>query len=104
MQHEQEDSAMSCTTAGPIIYPLLRNFAERFPREYEAAGFVGKTGTRAVDGFAALNSISIFSDYRQAVLDSLPRYYWPLTGGADTVRALEASGNNGPSLALYESK
>lgn len=102
MQHEPGASASTFTTDGPVIFPILRNYAERFPREYEAAGFVGKTVTPAVDGFAALNSISISSDYETEVQLSGPVYYWTLSGGADTLQALESSGSGGPSLSQYD--
>lgn len=102
IQHELGASASTFTTSGPVIYPFLRNFAERFPREYEAAGFVGKTSTPAVDGFAALNAISISSDYTQAVLNTQPTYFWPLGGGVGTAAALDISGNSGPPLVQFD--
>lgn len=104
IQHEIGASANTFATTGPVIFPIMNNYAERFPREYEAAGFVGKTTTPAVDGFAALNSIDISTDYVTAVLESQPRYYWSLSGGAGTLQALESSGNNGPFLTRFDSK
>lgn len=104
IQHEIGAAANTFSTTGPIIFPILSSYAERFPRGWEAAGFVGTTTTPAVDGFAALNSIDISTDYVAAVLDSAPTYYWPLSGGTATTQALESSGNAGPSLVRLESK
>lgn len=104
LQHEPGASASAFSTSGPVIFPILNNFAERFPREFEAAGFVGKTVTPAVDAFAALNSISINSDYASAVQATKPAYWWPLSGGPGTQQALEVSGNGGPSLTQFDSK
>ena len=104
LQHEIGASANTFSTSGPVIFPILNNYAERFPRAWEAAGFVGTTTTPAVDGFAALSAIDISTDYVSAVLDSAPTYYWPLSGGQGTLQALESSGHNGPFLAQLDSK
>lgn len=104
IQHEIGASANTFSTAGPVIFPILNNYAERFPREWDAAGFVGLTATPAVDGFAALNSIDISSDYVSAVMESQPDYYWSLSGGIGSGSALETSGNNGPTLFPINSK
>lgn len=104
IQHEIGASANTFTTAGPVIFPIMNNYAERFPREYEAAGFVGRTTTPAVDGFAALNAIDISTDYVAAILETAPRYFWQLSGGSGTLQALESSGNNGPFLTQFDSK
>lgn len=104
LQHEIGASASTFTTSGPIIYPWQRLYIERWPRAYQASGFVGVAKTPAVDGFAALNAIDVLPEYDAAVLASRPAYYWLLSGGAETTQSLETSGNNGPSLLQFESK
>lgn len=104
LQHEIGASAGTFTTDGPVIYPWQRLYIERWPRGYEAGGFVGVTDAPAVDGFAALNAITVNSEYDAAVLASRPAYFWPLNGGANTAQALEVSGNGGPPLEPFASK
>lgn len=104
IQHEPGASATTFTTSGPVIYPILRDYVERWTRKWASAGFEGIALTPAVDGFAALNAISIDSDYVMAVRDSFPSYYWILGGGENTTQAAETSGNNGPYLSRFDSK
>lgn len=104
LQHEIGASANTFTTSGPVVYPWQRLYVERWPRGWEAGGFVGVTDTPAVDGFAALNAITVAAEYDAAVLAGRPAFFWPLTGGVNTVQALEISGNGGPALEPYESK
>lgn len=104
IQHEAGASASAFTTLGPVIFPLLRNFAERFPRQWEAQGFAGLTTTPAPDAFAALNAITLDSDLVEKAMETAPLYAWLLNDGAGTVNALETSGNNGAPLNVTESK
>lgn len=93
IQHEIGASATTFSTSGPVIYPYLRDYIERWPREWEAAGFVGIANTPAVDGFAALAAISIGTEVISAIQASNPQYYWLLAGGAETVSGQERMGS-----------
>lgn len=104
IQHEIGASASAFSTTGPVIYPLMRPYVERWPRTYEAAGFLGMAVTPAVDGFGALAAIGIYTDYVAAVLDTKPNYFWTLGGGPETLQAVDISGNGGPSLSRFDSK
>jgi hypothetical protein len=84
------------SSSGPVIYPLMRNYVERWPRLWSAAGFEGFTQAPCVDGFAALNAITIASEAREAILATSPDYYWPLSDGAAPF--VDISGNGGPPL------
>ncbi|HCT79276.1 MAG TPA: hypothetical protein DGT23_22485, partial [Micromonosporaceae bacterium] len=70
LQHEPGASASTFTTAGPVIYPLLRLNVGKWGREYEDVGFSGVSVTPLVDAMAALNNTRIDPDYVSAVIDS----------------------------------
>lgn len=104
IQHERAAAASAYATTGPVVYPILRNLVEQFPRTWGSAGFEGFTDAPCVDGLAALNMMFISSEYPQAVLDSGPDYYWRLNDGADTLAFADTSGNGQPALRPLDSK
>jgi len=98
IQHEPGASANTFTTSGPVIYPLMRPFVERWPRTWLSAGFEGIAVTPTVDAFAALNGISINPDYYYAALATRPAYFWTLKSGTSASFFGDISGNNGISI------
>lgn len=104
LQHEQGASASAFTTSGAVIYPVMRNYAERWPRKYGSAGFEGYAEVPCVDALALLNRIKINPEYAQAVLSTAPDYYWRLNDGTDTFRFADVSGNHQPPLTRFVSK
>jgi len=104
IQHEQAAAASTYTTTGPAIYPVMRNLVEQWPRTWSSAGFEGFVDAPCVDGMAALQAISLETEYAQAVLDTGPDIYWRLNDGTDTGLFADTSGNAAPPLARYVSK
>lgn len=104
VMHEAAASAGTFSSTGSTIYPMGRPYIERWPRTYEAAGFVGICEADAVDALAALASISLPSDYDAEVMAMSPDYYYPLSGGANSTLYPDATGNNNPPLGLNISK
>lgn len=104
VQHEEGASATTFTTAGPVIYPLLRQFGERWTRTYSASGYVGYAPVPAVDAFAALAATDIPVEYVTAVNSLRPDFFWSLGGGTSSQLALESTGTSTTPLALVESK
>ena len=91
------------TTTGPVIYPVLRQYTERWPRRWESQGFEGFADLQLVDGFAALNAIKLSTEYAEAVMDKSPLYYWRMNEAGGTTFA-DSSGNGGPPLIKVDSK
>lgn len=104
IQHEQGGSASAFTTSGPVIYPVMRNYAERFTRTWDSAGFEGFAQVPCTDALAVLAGISIQSEYLEAVLATVPFYHWTLGSGTSTVQYPDVSGNQGPPLLAQVSK
>lgn len=90
VQLEQAASASAFATTGAVVYPVMRNYAERWPRQYAGAGFEGYTQVPCVDGFAAINAITLQTECREAILYTDPDYYWPLADGTDSTVYLPA--------------
>lgn len=104
VQHEQAASASAFTTTGAVIYPVMRNLTERWPRVYQAQGFEGFTAVPCVDGFAALNALALRTEYESAVLSLGPDYYWPLHDGQNVTAFAETSGNQGPPIVVVQGR
>lgn len=104
IQHEQAAAASAFTSTGPNIFPLFRNLIERYPRTWRARGYEGFTALPCVDAQAALNKIFIRNEAVQAILDTQPDFFYPLSDGADTAMFLDQSGNNQVPLVPYVSK
>lgn len=106
IQHEPGASSSAFTTDGPNVFPLMRDNVERWPRsnQPDTAGFAGQCDTTAVDGFGALNAITLDPDYVAAVMATEPTYLWRLDSGSGSSTALETSGNSGPPLTPLNSK
>jgi hypothetical protein len=104
IQHEQAASASAFTTAGPVIYPLFRNLAERYPRGWASRGYEGFAAVPCVDALSALNKILIHDEATQAILNTQPDFYYPLSDGADTGLFLDQSGNGQIPLTPFVSK
>ena len=106
VQHEPGASANAFQTTGPNIFPILRDNLERWPRsnQEDTAGFAGQCDTTAVDGFGALNAITLDPDAVAAVMALQPAYFWRLDSGSGSSSGLETSGNQGPPLVPFNSK
>lgn len=104
IQHEHGASATAFTTTGAVIYPVMRNYAERWPRRYRSKGYEGYATVPCVDALAALNRIKIGSEYEQAVLSLAPDYYYRLNDGVDTDNWADTSGKGRNPLRANVSK
>lgn len=98
IQHEQSGTASAFTADGPVIYPLFRLLAERYPRGWRSKGFEGVCAMPCVDALAALNKIDISDDYEQAVRAFQPDLLYALSGSGSSISAPDTSGNAGPTL------
>lgn len=100
IQHEQAAAASAFTTAGPVIYPVMRNYAERFTRGWDpdTGGYVGYAAIPCVDALAALAGPKIDTEYREALTALNPDYWWPLNDKAGVTTFREIRG--GPSLVI----
>lgn len=102
IQHEPGGTATAFTTSGPVIYPVMRNYVERWPRRWTAAGFQGWCDAPCVDGFAALNSITLQPEYQDAVRATAPDFWWPMGGGDDaTSWPNKATADRPPLVPVY---
>lgn len=81
------------TATGPVIYPVLRDFVERWPRYWDSNGFEGFSELQLVDGFAALNAVRPHTEYVQAVLATNPDLYWRLNEQQGSTTFADSSGN-----------
>lgn len=97
-------SAAVFATDGSTIYPLALANVERWPRTYDAAGFLGLCKAPAVDALANWAAISLPSDYDYQVRTLGPDFYWTLAGGQNTTLYPDTTGNGGPPLGLNISK
>lgn len=104
VQHEPGGTATAFTTTGQVIYPVMRNYVERWPRRWTAAGFVGWCDAPCVDGFAALNSISLRPEYEDALRTTAPDYWWPMGGGPDATSWPNQAATDRPPLSPVYSK
>jgi hypothetical protein len=104
IQHEQAASASAFTTSGPTIYGVLLDYIEELPAEWDqdSQGYLGLCSMTAVDAFAALEAVDLWTEYRNAVLAKKPDYYWPLAEGTGAASFAEASGNNGPTMQRFD--
>jgi hypothetical protein len=98
IQHEPGATANAFTTSGPVIYPIMRPYIERWPRGWLSAGFEGIAVTPAVDSFAALNTTAIWPDYYYAVFATRPALFYPLKSGTSESFFADYSGNEGTTL------
>lgn len=85
-----------CTT-GPVIYPVLRDSVERWPRRFESNGFEGYADLQLVDGLAALNAIKLHTEWAEAVLATNPDFYWRLNESGGTT-FVDSSGHGAQPL------
>jgi hypothetical protein len=97
-------AAGTFAATGSSIYPLALNSIERFPRTYEAAGFLGICKAPAVDPLAAWAAIPLPSDYDWQVRALSPDFYWKLDGGQGATLYPDGTGNGNPPLGLNISK
>lgn len=75
------------TTSGPVIYPVLRDWVESWPRRYESSGFEAYADLQLVDGLAALAAIGINTDLNNAIRALAPDYWWMLNETGNTAFA-----------------
>lgn len=85
------------TTAGPVIYPIMANYAERFTKTYQDNAYTGYVSIPCVDALAALASVKIQTEYRQAVLGTKPAYWWTLSAFNSTGTSFTEN-SGGPPL------
>jgi len=104
VQMEEGASASTFTQTGPVVYPVFNGTCERYERTWPSSGFEGEALITAVDNLAALNAISIGTEYAVAIEATNPDFVWPLDDGAADTSFIDRSGNGGPSLVLYPSK
>lgn len=104
LQHEQAATASAFTTVGSVIYGVFRGYVERWPSEWDHAGFRGRCEAILVDAFGPLNQIPLASEYRNSLLAKKPDYYWPLDEASTATFFGDASGNGGPALVSLTSK
>lgn len=104
IQHEQAGAASAYTTSGPVIYPVMRNLVEQWPRIWESGGFEGYVDAPCVDGLAALQAIPLEAEAAQAVLDAGPDIFWRLNDGTETQLFADTSGNGALPLRRFISK
>lgn len=96
-QHDQAGAVQAQCSTGPTIYPVMRNFAERFTRLYDETGFEGMASIPCVDALSALSAITIPVEYQAALNATVPLYSWPMNdagGGASFAEVIQG----GPSL------
>lgn len=80
IQLEQGNSLSAFTTTGPVIYPIMNAYAERFQKVYADGGFTGYVQVPCVDALAALSQISIPTPYVAALtIQYTPDHYWSLS-------------------------
>jgi hypothetical protein len=104
VQMEPGSSASAFTTSGPVIYPVFRNYAERWPRVWLSEGFEGFTRVPCVDAFAALSAITIPTEYHAAVHSLEPDYYWHLDEGTTAALFTQSRGDHSQPLMVLNSK
>lgn len=93
------------STAGPTIYPIMANFAERFQKFWENGEFTGKVQIPCVDALTALSATKIPTEYVAAVNGTAPAWYYPLSATKPTSTAYpDVSGNNFAPVAPLASK
>jgi hypothetical protein len=80
IQHEEAGSASTFTTSGTVLYPVLRDYVERWPSAWQtnSQGFEGIALVTCVDAFGPMTATPLTSAYIAAVLATDPAYYWPL--------------------------
>lgn len=101
LQHEEGASASAFTTTGPAIFGVFSGYVERWPSRWDYMGFLGEADIACVDAFGPQNLITLWTEYRNAVLATAPAYYWPLSEAQGATAFAEVSGNNGPPLRTY---
>lgn len=104
IQHEQGAAASTFTSVGPNIFPLFRNYVERYPRTWRARGYEGVIAAPCVDALALLNKIHVSNPVDQSILNAQPMAFWTLGGGSDSTLFADSSGNGVPALTRYVSK
>jgi hypothetical protein len=100
VQHEEAAAATAWTIAGPVIYPIMRPYIERFPRLWTSAGYEGWCLAPTVDALAALAGIELLPEYDAALAATEPVYSWPLSEGADA-SAFLAGSQSAAQVNLY---
>lgn len=105
-QLEQGSTASAFTTSGSVIYPVLRDYVERWPSSWDpnSAGFAGLAEITCVDALAVLQGVNLHTEYRSSILAKNPDYYWTLGEPSGATTFGETSGNSGPSLVRIDSQ
>lgn len=100
-----EEGASATANAGsPVVYPIFSGYAERFIRTYDAQGYLGMASVVCVDALAAVQAISIDTEYVEALRATGPAFWWQLNENFNAVTFSDHSGNGGPALVMYPSK
>jgi hypothetical protein len=105
LQHEEAASASAYTATGTVLYPVLRDYVERWPSEWgiDSQGFEGVANITGVDAFGPLNMVALLAAYPAAVMATDPAMYWPLWDQSGSSSFAEITGN-GPPLVIFSSK
>lgn len=105
IQHETGGVAHAFIATGPVIYGLFFGYVERWPASWNYHGIYGMANITVVDALSIISQQNIQTAYIQAVLATVPDYYWKLNESG-TVTAFGQSGfaANGPQLSYIYSK
>ena len=76
-QLELGASASTFTTSGPTFLPQYTGYIERYPQEWDMAGFRGKRPLQAVDALSPLSRTVISQSYASTILADGPKVYIP---------------------------
>lgn len=70
-------SASAFTLTGPVLYPVITSYVERWPTSYDSAGFRALRPLEAVDGLAILAQTEINQSYEATIRADNPSVYMP---------------------------
>jgi hypothetical protein len=107
IQLELGASASAFTLTGPTCYPIMTGYVERYPQQWDMAGFRGLRPLVAVDALSPLSRIVISQSYAATVLADSPAIFIPwnddaapqtverVTGGQPMVGYTQLGSNSG---------
>lgn len=100
-QLEFGTTATAFTTSGPTLYPLYTGYVERWPTEYDSAGFRAVRKLEAVDALAVLSRTAISQSYNATIAADGPNTYlpWSATTPATTIALSLASDKDNSGIA-----
>jgi Carbohydrate binding domain len=84
VQLEYAASASAFTISGPTIYPVFTGFVERYPNDWQYAGFRGRCQLTAVDAIATMARVKARPAFYGEVMKDAPIIFVPLNDGTLT--------------------